>query len=306
MNLTSFKKAAVFSFNRGSLIARRYSPEILLGVGMVGGLVTVVMACNATLKSQSVIATAKANLATIKEAEKYPDKYSLEDRQKDLATTYSKAGFELIKLYGPAVTLGVASGVCILASRNILNKRNVALVAAYKAVEQSFADYRGRVVERLGAEGEREVRQAITKKTVVTEEIDSETGKKKKVKTIRDEFDPNKVSKYARFFDDTCEHWDPNPQYNRMYLQNKQNWANDLLHARGHLFLNEVYEMLGYDHTSDGAVVGWILTKDGSTDNFVDFGIFEGDRPANRDFVNGKTATVLLDFNVDGLIYDKI
>jgi hypothetical protein len=299
-------RAFTLFVGRSTLVTKRYMPEILLGLGMVGGVVTVVLACDATLKAQPVLALAKERLATIKEAEKFPKEYSLEDRRKDLTVTYSKASFELVKLYGPAFTLGVASGICILASRNILNKRNVALVAAYKAVEKSFSDYRHRVVDQLGEDREREIQYSVKKETLVTEATDPETGKVKKKKEVVDVFDPNTVSKYARFFDETCPAWEPNANYNRMFLQNQQRFATDKLLARGHLFLNEVYEALGFEHTKEGSVVGWIVRTDGSTDNFVDFGIFEGKRPSNREFVNGLESAILLDFNVDGVIFDLI
>ena len=88
-----------------------------------------------------------------------------------------------------------------------------------------------------------------------------------------------------------------------MYLKAQQNSFNDLLRARGHVFLNEVYDGLGLERSQAGAVVGWVL---GDGDNYVDFGIFDGDKPRARDFVNGLEASILLDFNVDGVIYDLI
>lgn len=39
-------------------------------------------------------------------------------------------------------------------------------------------------------------------------------------------------------------------------------------------------------------------------DNFIDFGVFDGDRPRARDFVNGYERSILLDFNVDGASAD--
>ena len=84
----------------------------------------------------------------------------------------------------------------------------------------------------------------------------------------------------------------------------QQTFFNDLLLSRGHLFLNEVYDQIGIDRTKAGQVVGWVVSKDG--DNFVDFGLFDGSTQEKRMFVNGHENSVLLDFNVDGVIYDKI
>ena len=89
-----------------------------------------------------------------------------------------------------------------------------------------------------------------------------------------------------------------------LFLRTQQNYANDLLKARGHLFLNEVYSMLGIPHTSAGAIVWWTIGAGG--DNYVDFGIFTRDSQVVREFVNGYERSILLDFNVDGVIWDMI
>jgi hypothetical protein len=75
--------------------------------------------------------------------------------------------------------------------------------------------------------------------------------------------------------------------------------------SRGHVFLNEVYDILGIPRSQAGAIIGWVLTGDGSTDNYLNFGIFD-DNDSAIDFVNGREGSVLLDFNVDGIIFDKI
>ena len=59
--------------------------------------------------------------------------------------------------------------------------------------------------------------------------------------------------------------------------------------------------MLGLERSSAGQVVGWVMNNDG--DNYIDFGMFEA---SSSRFVNGTERSVLLDFNVDGVIYDKI
>jgi hypothetical protein len=111
--------------------------------------------------------------------------------------------------------------------------------------------------------------------------------------------DPNKWSPYARFFDEGSPEWKKNSELNRLYVQCQQNYANNLLRARGHVFLNEVYDMLGIDRSQAGSVVGWVIGTDG--DNYVDFGL-------QRAFSSGLIGerNILLDFNVDGVIYDKI
>ena len=112
------------------------------------------------------------------------------------------------------------------------------------------------------------------------------------------------VSQYARFFDEGCTGWDKNPEYNLYFLKQQQTYANDLLKNRGHLFLNDVYDMIGIPRTKEGQIVGWVYKEDNPIgDNYVDFGIFA---EHNRKAVNGFEKSILLDFNVDGSIIEHI
>lgn len=109
---------------------------------------------------------------------------------------------------------------------------------------------------------------------------------------------------YSAWFDDTCAAWTKNPRYNKMFLEEQESFYNDLLKQRGHLFLNEVYEGLGIPKTKAGQMVGWIYNEQNPIgDNRVDFGL---NHERATDFNYGQTRSVLLDFNVDGIIIDKI
>lgn len=114
-----------------------------------------------------------------------------------------------------------------------------------------------------------------------------------------------KVSPYARFFDECSPEWSNDPEYNKMFLHSQQQFANEKLKSKGHLYLNEVYDMLGLPRSRSGAIVGWIYDPENNKagDNFVDFGIYT---VADPKFVNGYERSVLLDFNVDGLIIDHL
>lgn len=306
VKLNEVKGLVVKATGRTGLVLKKYSPEILMGVGIVGIIGSTVMACKATLKVEEVVDEAKETLDKIHKAhddENITEEiYSEQDYKKDLVITYTQTGVKFIKLYGPAVTLGAASIGCLLGAHGILKKRNVALMAAYKAVEQSFGDYRQRVREELGEEKDRRYHLGLKEETVTEETVDA-NGKKKKVKKTVEVVDPNKISQYARFFDDSSSQWSNVPEHNLVFLKAQQNFANDLLNSRGHVFLNEVYDMLGIPRSSAGAIVGWVK---GEGDDFVDFGIFNRDDEKVRDFVNGYETNIMLDFNVTGVIYDLI
>lgn len=282
---------------RTGLKLQKHSPEILMVAGITGIVVGTIMACRATRKLDEVMEEQQEEKIYVENL--YSEgEIDNKEYQKNLAKVYGMTALKVVKLYAPAVTMEVAAIGCVLGAHGILKKRNVALMAAYKAVEQSFNDYRQRVIEEFGEEKDYDLKHGIQHEKVKVDE-----DGKKVTKTLN-KADPNSISQYARFFDASSEEYHGIPEYDLIFLKAQQNYANDLLHSRGHVFLNEVYDALGLDRTRAGAVVGWILTKDG--DNFIDFGIFDGDNPRTRAFVNGHEDCILLDFNVDGVIYDLI
>lgn len=308
MKTSEIMKTVGGAFNKVSFQLKKHSPEILVVAGVVGTVVSAVMACKATTKISTIIDKTKEDVGTIHqclEDESLAEEYTLDDSKKDLAIVYIQTGVKLAKLYAPSIMLGALSITGILASNNILRKRNVALAAAYATVDQGFKDYRRRVVDRFGEQIDRELKYNIKAKKFETIEVDPETGKEKKVKETVDIADPNAYSDYARFFDESCTGWEKNSEYNLMFLRAEQNYANDRLKARGHLCLNEVYERLGFPCTKAGQIVGWVYNLDKPNgDNYVDFGIYDMAREKSRDFVNGYERVILLDFNVDGNILD--
>lgn len=286
---------------KNQFLIKKYSPEILLGFGLVTATAMSIELIRETMKLQPVLDESNAKISQVRQALK-EDKSFEKEYKKELFYAYVSKGVNVAKLYTPAVLLGAVSVTSILSSYKIIKGRNVAIMAAYKVVDSSFKKYRSRVIEALGEEKDYEFSHGTTKNKI--EEEQKESGQKLPTKGY---YDP---SQYARFFDETNSYWSPIPEYNLLFLRSQQNYANDKLRSRstGHLFLNEVYDMLGLPHTSEGAFVGWKITKDGKNDNRVDFGLFDraSTNPGVRAFVNGLEPAVLLDFNVDGIIYDLI
>ena len=294
-------------YNNSRNMVQKHSPEILAGVGVVGVVASTVMACKATMKLNDILEESKETRDKIRKVENdpaYADKYTPEDAKKDLTINYTQTGMKIAKLYAPAVILGSASLGCLLASNDILRKRNAALSAAYMTVDKSFKEYRSRVAERFGEEVEKEIRYNIKAEEIETTVV-NEDGSETTIKETVNMMDPNLYSDYAKFFDEANPNWKNDPEYNLMFLKSQQQYANDLLKARGRLFLNEVYDMLGIDRTKAGQVVGWVYNKENPIgDNFVDFGIYDMSKERVRAFVNGYETNILLDFNVDGNIWD--
>ena len=294
-------------FSKAGLQIKKHSPEILMVTGIVGTVAGTVLACKATTKVNDILKEKEDTVEKIHqclESDEY--EYTVEDSKKDLTIVYAQTGAKLVKLYAPAVAVSALSITSIVTGHHILKKRNIALAAAYAVVDKGFKDYRNRVVERFGEQLDKELRYNIKAKEVeevVVDENGNETIEKKIVNSVDEKFTH---SEYAKFFDDGNTGWTKDPEYNLMFLRRQQDWANELLRSKGHLFLNEVYDMLGIPRTQAGQVVGWIYDeKNPNGDNYVDFGIYNNNE-GNRNFVNGLERTILLDFNVDGVIYDLI
>lgn len=294
---------------------KKHSPEILTGAGIVCVVASTVMACKATTKLSTILDETKEQTDQIHgyvEKNGYSEKYSEKDEKKDLAIVYTKSCVNVAKLYGPSILVGVLGVTSILAGNNVLRKRNVALTAAYTAVDSSFKKYRERVVERFGEAVDRELKNNARKEEVEIVETD-ENGEEKVVKKAAYVVSPSDISEYARFFEEYTvddkgnkiknTYWTSNNEYNLMFLKKAESFANDKLRINGYLFLNEVYEMLGIPKTKAGQVVGWVYDeKNPVGDNYVDFGLYK-DNLSYSDFVNGYDPAILLDFNVDGNIW---
>lgn len=280
--------------HRGLLVTKKHSPVILTTVGILGGVTSAVLGAKATLKLEPIINDLEMDLADHNSL-KHDDEGQ---KARGAGYIYAKHGLRIARLYGPAVGLGASSIVCIVSAQGIMQKRNAGLAAAYVAIEKGWDEYRKRVEAEFGPEKERELRFGVKSEDV----HDTKKGTVEKVQTV----DPNGLSGYAVIFDQFNKNWNSQAELNKYFLKAQQNYCNDLLHARGHLFLNEVYDMLGFERTTAGAVVGWLMTKDGSGDNYVDFGLFDVGRESAHRFVNGLEAAIVLDFNVNGTIFDKI
>lgn len=292
------------SFYKAKLTLKEHSPEILVVAGIAGGIGAAVMACKATLKVNEVLDETKENIEKIHAATETcvteaGAEYTAEDSKKDLAIVYVQTGLKLAKLYGPAVLLGTASGISILAGHNILSKRHAAMSAAYTLVDKGYKEYRNRVVDRFGKDIDRELLTGV-KAIEVEETVVDDKGKEKTVKKVVETVDCDILtSPYSFFYDDGCKGWEPNPEWNKNFLIQAQCFFNDRLKTVGYVYLNEILEYLGIPKTGMGQEVGWLL---GNGDDYIDFGLSDVNRRTVRDFVNGYEPTILLNFNVDGRI----
>lgn len=284
---------------RTILVLKKNSPHLFFAGGLAGSIASTVLACRATLKLEPTVDAIKADIKVVKDRKDNPGlaaigrEYTERDYIHDITYVYGQSVARLLKLYGPSLLLGVASTGALTGSHVQLTRRNSALTATAAMLSKAYDDLRERVREQIGEEKELELHRSITNQEVTID------GKKELVPVTGD---PSKWSPYARIFDEASPNWQKDSELNRIFVQCQQNYANHLLQARGHVFLNEVYDSLGLERSRAGAVVGWVL-NDVHSDNHIDFGLFEA---GNERFINNMERSVILDFNVDGVIYDKI
>lgn len=305
---TQFLENVSRTFHKVGFKFKKHSPAILVTAGIVGVVASTVMACKATTKLDETLDTDKKDIDDIR-SDAEAGVLTEKEAKKELTTAYMKAGGKVVKLYAPAVAVGAISIGSIVASHGIMSKRNAAISAAYAVVNQGFKDYRKRVKERFGDRVDYELKNNITQEQIKVLETDENGNIKEEVKTV-DVLRTGtnmEYSDYARCFDETNPYYQKSQEYNLMFLKSRQAYANDKLRISGYLFLNDVYEMLGFPKTPYGQVMGWVYnSKDEYNDNYVDFGIYDISKQACRDFVNGYEKAIWLDFNVTGNVLDEM
>ena len=308
--LSKISTSAAKFAGKAEFTIKKNSPEILLGAGIVGFVGTVVLACRATCRADEVLEFHRRKIKDIEDAKEIADadpegemSYDIEIYRQDKAIRYLKTTGSLAKLYAPTVAVGALSLACILTSRNIMQKRYLGVVAAYNGLSAAFEEYRKRVRDEYGEGLDKHFRYGTTYEELP---VYDENGKKTKEKEQVEKTETGMVMQTddsCRFFDSSNPNWDKNPAFSMMWLRGQQNILNDILHTRGHVFLNEVYDALGFPHTPQGAVLGWI---DGEGDNCIDFGLYDQNKENVRRFVNGVDNVIMLEFNHDGVIWDRI
>lgn len=291
--------------------AEEHAPEIGLGIGIVSMVAATVCACKGTIKAKKIVEDAKDDLETIAETEEHettfdednnPIEYTHDDATKDRSIVYARAGMGLVKAYGPAIVLTAVGIAALIGGHKILQRRNLALVAAYESLSEAYKKYQDKVKDAIGETMARDLKLGLSEK-----EVETETGKKNKDGTPKTKKEKKMIvnpldnfSPYSKIYDSSCPCWCDDPAYNLTVLKGRQSYWNDILRARPDhtVFLNEIYKDLGFPVSSAGQVVGWSLNHE-STDGYIDFGIFNMAYEPNRDFVNGYEPCCILDFNVD-------
>lgn len=288
---------------------KKHSPEILVAAGIGTGIVAAIVACKQTIKANDIVAEARKSLQNIEDVKELAAnnevEYAEENEQEDRKTIGMQVAVGMIKTYALPVGLGILSITCILAGHHILKKRNVALAAAYSALSTDFMNYRKRVVDKYGKDVDFMLKNGLEKQIIANQVIDPETGEVKETKEEVLTYEGDKLSQYARVFDEVgSTQWTPSADHNRAFLLMEQNYFNERIRTRGYIFLNEVYERLGFRPTKAGSVVGWVYQN--ADYEGIDFGIFTAHTQKAAEFLEGTEPSIILDFNVQGDILSLV
>ncbi len=294
-------------------IATEHGSGILLVGGIVLGAGAIVAACVATRKVDKIMDEAEEEINDIELEETDVDDNGelVEQTEEQRKHTAKRIFFAKVKTagrlvlnYGLTALLFGASCFCLVKSHNMDIDKYTKVVAAYNVLDQSFRQYRKSVIADQGPEADVRYKLGIQDKEII-EQVTNEKGK---VKEVSKNVEVANLTGYARYFDELCPDWKENPKANKLFIEAQQEWANEVMKRRyrkghpGYILLNEVYELLGYDPTEAGAVVGWTYDEENPIgDNYVDFGLYMSNR-LNERFMNGVEPVAILDFNVDGVI----
>lgn len=287
----------------------KHSPEILVVAGIGTGIVAAIIACKQTIKANNIVDEARKSLQNIEDVKELAAnnevEYTEENEQEDRKTIGMQVAVGMVKTYALPVGLGILSITCILAGHHILKKRNVALAATYSALSTDFMNYRKRVVDKYGKDVDFMLKNGLEKQIVANQVVDPETGEVKETKEEVLTYEGDKLSQYARVFDEVgSTQWTPSADHNRAFLLMEQNYFNEHIKTRGYIFLNEVYERLGFRPTKAGSVVGWVYQN--ADYEGIDFGIFTAHTQKAAEFLEGTEPSIILDFNVQGDILSLV
>ena len=292
------------SFKKAQLTVRKHSPEILMVAGVIGTVAGAVMACKETLELEDVLDECKQEKMELKEQYAICEEYSEDALKKDQVKLTIKQAAKIVKLYAPSVIMEITSIGVIFASNDIMRKRNASMAAAYATLNSMYKRYRQNVIESYGEEVDKDMRFGVKHEKVT--EID-EDGNKVKIDARIVDLDNTAlaISDYSRFFQAGCKGFDASSgRYNLLYLKGIQAMFNNKLIADGYVMLNDVYRELGFDTIPEGWSIGWVYDESNPIgDNYIDFGLYEA-RNKNQRAVNDWEPVILMDFNVDGNLYE--
>lgn len=313
----------ISKFSGDALFAlQENSPELFLILGIGGVLVGTGFACKAVLDSKKIVDETKPEIKeipeTIEEVEVEEDSETITEEQlpevidrvkKHNRKVYLKTALKVAKKWIPALLIMGLSIASILESNHIMKERNIGLAAAYAAVDGAYKAYRARVVDKFGEDIDTELAYGTTKNTIEKTIVD-ENGEKKTVKETVYLTDYPEFGPYAVNFTEESDFCEESDTVNNFILNDAQTYFNAILQIKKAVSLNEVLDrVLGPTRGNPklrkaGMVVGWLYDpENGQGDNSIKFKVFHVNRENKFGVMEEQ---IIIDFNCDGTIYNRI
>lgn len=211
MNL---KQKVYRMYGKSKLYLKQSSSTILCCIAAVGVVGTAVAAAKATPKAMKLL------------------KEAMNENEK-----LSKVEVIIIvtPIYIPAIAIGVGTIFCIFGA-NVLNKHQQArLMSAYTVLESSYKEYRNKIKQIMGEDGERKINNEIVKTHLKNSDIH-----------YADEEELFYDIYGKRYFNCT-----------KQEVKDAEYYINRNMAVFYYSSLNDFYECLGLEKTDFGETVGW-------------------------------------------------
>ena len=272
----------------------KHAPEILT----YGGIATMGVGTGLAVKQsfrymEKVTEPEMVHLYKIQETLDNSKTYTTNDARHDRALVYSRLLVRTITHYALPLGVFAAGAAMVVSGHNIVSKRLAQSIAAYGALNTAYENLKNRLV----AAAEDDFNQESYDHILETDVVRDEQGVIDRGRSVSS-------SPYTFVFDVSNPNYTGDQGQNDLFLSSTQNYLNDRLQARGHVFLNEVLEALGFEDTPEGALTGWV--KNGEGDGYISFGVSGHWNERYDHETDVMTDDYILDFNVDGIIWDKI
>ena len=211
---------------------KKYSPELLLGVGIVGFVGTVVLAYKAEPAVERVIEDIEAK------------------REDGVEVNKMEVAKDLGKVLALPITVGVLSVGAIVWSHKIQMTRIKALAGFLSSAQTYQKMFEDKVKREFGNEAFDKMVSTDYKETISK---DDDGKEKVTVKELKSDLDDS----IAQWYDTSSEYFSDDHGYNMAFIDEAESKLDLKKFSKGSLLLNEVLDLLGFDRLRNGALLGW-------------------------------------------------
>lgn len=206
---------------------------VMVVAGITGMTASTVLAVKATVKAEDILYDENLN--------RMPD-------DKCITTESRITKWEVVKLtwkcYAPSAVLTIASAACLLEANSENTRRNAALAAAYKLSETALIEYKNATLDTVGEKKEKAIREKIAENKMINDPI---TNKEVIVTGLGNTICYETTS--SRYFGSDIA---------KIHIAEKN--LNKQILSQDFASLNDLYDLLGLDHTPTGDTMGWRST----------------------------------------------